>query len=284
MDLAYCIILFLRDDAEALRSASLVSRIWHSACRPLILYKVTLRGDKDDLRVFEDFLISDPQVGHLIKAIHVRFPVHTNARGMARGWVENLPKALHKKIPNVHTLELNGLGGFYPSFTHDFFDCLPLWRSLKRLEIIRCCLQHSVLNTLLDSLPTLEVFHVHNHWVDASGSPPEPFNFDVIPPMKSTPSLTEFSYHNDDGSGPPTHTFLGWLSNVRTLKIVRIHVTAARSLPEVGHFLRNLGRSLEHLELRFLDTISPWSWEDGSGDECKIPFNIQLFNKFLLIR
>lgn len=139
--------------------------------------------------------------------------------------------------------------------------------SLKRIELIRCCLQHRILNELVSNIPHLEMLHIHNHWVDASGSQPEFLHIDQIPDLTVTPPLTEFSYHNNDGSGPPTHAFVGWIGGLRTLKTLRIHITARRSLHGVGCLLHDLGRTLEHLELQLMSDVSPWSWDDGTGDD-----------------
>lgn len=267
-ELIYYITELLSDDVEALRSASLLHPSWHRVCRPLLFREVVLRGNRPDLDRFQDLLKSDPSVGPLIKVIRVRFfRISSSMRGLNRGpWFHKLPRVLQTQVPNVHTLNIDGLGGSHDLAHTGFFQDLTLLRSIKRLSLVRCCLPHHVLNSFIDGLPRLEGFHIHDHWVDAAGSPPESFNFDEIPDPGELPPLIEFSYHNSDGSGPPTHSFIRWISAIRTLRILRIHVTVPRALPGIGSLIRNLGSSLEHLELKFMNTKSPWAWVDGTGN------------------
>lgn len=266
-EILYIISGFLRGDPNTLRSASLVNTVFKDACRPLLFHTVTLRGDHPEPHGLWNVIKNSTYLGHAIKVVYVRFPYGSfDSRGNVRGlWFHRLPSRLYRLAPNVQTLVVEALGGFFGYPTYEFFKYLPLMPSLKHLALFRCCLQHGILNRFASSIPGLEKLHIHNHWVDASGDP-DPFDMDKIPPLHPMPPLIEFNYHNDDGTGPPTHAFIGWLGTLRSLTTLRIHITSRQSLSAIGSLLCLLGKTLEHLEIAFLSDALPWVWEDETGD------------------
>lgn len=248
---------FLRGDANTLCSASLSSRIWRVACRPLLFHSITLDDtmylSKDDpIRLFEEFLDSNPEIYPLIKVVKARLLQNFGDRGIScRPWFNDLPNFIHRRLPNAHTFEVIGLGYFHGKASETFFTDLSLITSLRRLSLIRCCISNEVLNGFVTSISGLEDVHIHNQWMDGVHTTHQ-FDLSHIPSPPLMPALKGFSYHNDDNTGPNSMAFLEWVGPVNSLTSLRIVLNRKGSFRRVGQLLCQSRSSLQHLELNFL--------------------------------
>lgn len=264
---------FLHNDTPSLLAFASVCLTWRAASRHIRFHQITLdarRQGEHPLEKLQVLLKSDPSLGSLIRVVRAWFVIEGHPfTSFYEPWFSQLPIVLHNNLPRVHTLEIRGLGEFGELPAGNFFSELSYVASIEHLSLVHCCLRHQQLNDFITSLPNLKSLHVHNHWLAT-----RPFNwseFDPhnIPLPSHFPPLTTFNYHNDNASGPTSLAFLHWLSPIRTLRSVGIHIDSgdAGSILEISEFLANLGGSLEHLELRFLDKVPKLSWALNRGDD-----------------
>lgn len=200
----------------------------------------------------------------LIRSLKVRFDNSISENSsFCKPWFLHLPAFIVENLPRLCRLEIISLGDFDESQvdTQDFFSTLQRITTIKSLTLNHCCIPYHALNGFVTSLSGLETLHCHDHWLDGN----EAFDLHTIPPIpkEQIPSLKIFYYHNDRAMGPTTRAFIKWLSPVSTLKTVGLHIDEEKSLRTAGKFLCRLGENLEHLELRFLDEVGDWGWDNG---------------------
>lgn len=203
-------------------------------------------------------------------------------RGMgSEPWFNEVPRLIRERLPNVHSLEVIGLGYFLGKPpTEEFFKPLSQIPLLRRLSLVRCCIPNDALNSFVTNIPGLEDLHIHNQWLYGFHTSP-PFDLSHIPPPRFLPPLRSFRYHNDDRSGPSSFAFLQWIGLLGTLRSLGIHINRKGSSEKLGLLLSHLGSALEHVELRFpLFHKRPHvTVRDGEGVfdsmcECSLPDSI----------
>ena len=128
-ELIFYISQFLHTDITTLRSLALTSKIWHAASRPHLFHRITFdrsRTQKETTSLFEEFLDSNPGIYPLIRVVKVDLLPGPMERGMgSEPWFNEVPRIIRERLPNVHSLEVIGLGYFLGKPpTEEFFKSL----------------------------------------------------------------------------------------------------------------------------------------------------------------
>lgn len=258
--------------------------MWHAAFRPIIFRKITItcRRDFNNLNppVFDEhdpitklnhLLDWDPSLGFLVKAVRVRFQIQgvwaavSEAALWPKSCLEQIIQLLNERLPNVQHLVVVGMEEALMKPTDRLYAELTRATSIRWLSLVRCCIPYTVMNGIVSNIPNLKHLHIHNQWLASCEG--EEFDLDKISPLTPFPDLKSFYYHNDRASGPTTDAFLTWSWPAQNLTAIGIHVDRLAVVPRVGKFLRELGGSLESLQINRIDPLSNWRWDSSPNSK-----------------
>ncbi|KAJ3488063.1 hypothetical protein NLI96_g3110 [Meripilus lineatus] len=255
----------LADDIHTLSKLGQACKSCRDASFRFLFNTITLRNHHT-LENLSNRIFQNDRIRSSVRNLIVDFSVKDRPNAsLCQPWFAHLPVFIRQNLPRLHSLQIIALGIFDQLDTPQFFPDLRSCTSVKCLTLRRCCIPYRALNGFVSNLVRLESLHVHDHWLDGEVD----FNLSRIPPLsaKAIPPLKAFYYHNDRYSGPTTDAFVKWLFPVRDLTKLGLHVDREECLPGLGEFLRSLGKSLESLELRFLNRYDDWGRKEARPED-----------------
>lgn len=231
---------FAKGDEETLHALAGTSRDWHSASIPYIFRSVVI-DSKARLDLFSEILRFDPQVTLSIRLLSIHFvfePLKLDIRAAL---------TTIRELPNLTTLVMrNRYGVMYDDMSLDILDLISTFSTITHFDLVGS-FHPSVAVAMAASLPNLSHFAM----VETS-FPRHPKDYSEYTHRLKTLRLTTLRL-----DWFPLTPLQGTLAQIsastckESLKSVSLPV-CQEDLQSVGHFLRDLSPTLEHLELKLV--------------------------------
>lgn len=250
-----------------MQALNLTSKFLHRLCQVSIFRTVTIQYQASrnhttcfPLSKLKEILAGDKVIATLVKSIVVDVKIEIlwspNDDGQ---WLVELMQMIHERFHQASSLTFTGMEDCMTIPKEDFYTEIFRITSITHLSFIRCCIPNSLFNGIVSHFSCVEHLHVHNHWLGDEDD--VEYNLRYVPqPERFPPNLLSFFYHNGRVSGQTTKAFLGWIQPVKNLTTLAFHLDGIEIIPMFGQVLKEIGPSLERLEMRRLEPGEEWRW------------------------
>jgi len=155
---------FLLDDWENLKTCTLVSKLWRSACQPHVFYEILL-SNEHRLRDLVNRIEETPVIGFWIRELRFtwveQFGVGRQSGVEHQSWLNFAVKILPSKLTRLKLLEFDHFIGDSPMFELDrpFFESLSAFETVETLVIGHSFMSQHFYRAFAAAFPNLK--HVH---------------------------------------------------------------------------------------------------------------------------
>lgn len=224
----------------ALSSCALVCSTWNLISRPYIFYKIKIIS-VTHLHDLDSLLDADPSVQPFVRILVVQPLVEEPL--VASPWIEQVPKTLPSRLPNLHTIHLNDLCDFGQHVNVQFVTSFSTFTTVRKLAFDNAVIDFDRLISIAASLPALQA--VEFGFMRPLGS--------VTPaiPRMHAPQLHSLCVSAGKIESKALEHVIEWLAPSRqSLRQLVLSIYIGNT-GAVGRLLRDVGKGLELLELRF---------------------------------
>lgn len=226
--------------SSVLSSCALVCSTWNLISRPYIFYKIKIITITH-LRDLDYLLDADTSVQPFVHILVVQ--PHVDEPLVASPWIEQVPQKLPSRLPNLHTIHLNDLCDFGQHINVQFVVHFSTFSTVRNLAFDNAVIDFDRLISIAASLPALQAVDFGFMRPLGSSTP--------AAPRIHTPRLLSLAVNAGKIESKALEHVVGWLAPSReSLRQLKLSIYVGNT-GEVGKLLRDVGKGLNQLELRF---------------------------------
>ncbi len=235
------------NDNATLRACALVSQTWRDATRPYIFRKIKI-ADEPLLAALEALVTVDSTVGLLVRELTVQ--PRTQQEHTPSSWLSRFPTLIPSYLTRLQTIQFIDLFEFGEYCNESFFREYSKFTSVERLIFHNCSLDLHLIYSYTCALPNVRHLQV-------GSTLPLPSMLSEPPPQLHSPRLSSIKLNLGQAYPMALEEILVWALASPSKESLRALSVSTRIVEStaVGNFIREIGGSLQHLDLHLAQSF-----------------------------